>query len=65
MAGSNAIAKLGMMGSGNRLEIMTKEMTKPIHKIIAMYMNAAKCFCEIMLRIPQNGSWSNVAPLKK
>lgn len=50
------MAKLGMIGSGNKFDIITNEITKPMHKMIAMYMKAAKCFWEIMLRIPQKGS---------
>lgn len=59
------MAKLGMIASGKRFEIITNDMTSPMHKMIAMYINAAKCFWENMLRIPQKGSWSKVAPLKK
>ena len=43
MAGSKVIAKLGIIGSGNKFDIITKDITKPMHKIIAMYMKAAKC----------------------
>ena len=42
--GYKHIARLGTIGSGNNFEIITDEIMRPIHKIIDIYKNPAKCF---------------------
>lgn len=63
--GSNVIARPGIIGSWNNLEISTKDMNIPEHKIIAIYIKLAKWVWVKILKTPYLVSKSKVAPLKK
>ena len=65
MNGSSVMASAGTMGSGNMLVIMTIDIICPIKRIIAMYMNPAKCWSVKMLQMPQKESKSKLQPWKK
>lgn len=63
--GYSVMAIAGMIGSGNILVTIKTETIWPKARTIAMYKKEVKWESLNILNIPQNGSKSKVAPLKK